>query len=395
MIDQSFLDLFTNIESEAGRFLWIMMIVSFLFGFLIALLLRWARIRAIKKELKATKESEQHLQDRVTELEEQLQERNIELQEASREKVDLMDRACEVEESEQQHLSEVYELNQQIEELQNTNKAFAASIDDLNNQVIGLKTQNEQLALSSTGTAVDNNNFVGKSAYNELQKRLNSFEDSLKKVSSENNQLRSDLQTLEKKSDGLTVVTNTKEPELKISSEKKVLNEKIIVDDRQKDDLTKIEGIGDFIAKKLNAVGVFTYEDIAQWGNDKVESITSSIEYIPGRIIKDDWVGQAAKLMGTSPKTSITTAATATENLKRIEGIGPKIEEVLNAAGIKTWATLATTEPGKLKEILENAGGRFRMHSPYTWPLQARLAAAGRWDELNEYQEELKGGKEA
>jgi hypothetical protein len=46
-----------------------------------------------------------------------------------------------------------------------------------------------------------------------------------------------------------------------------------------------------------------------------------------------------------------------------------------------------------LKEILEEAGGGFRMHNPYTWPLQARLAAAGRWDEFNQYQEELKGGR--
>lgn len=392
MIDQSFLDLFTNIESEEGRFLWVMMIVSFLFGFFIALLLRWSRIRAIKKELKATQKSEQTLRDTATELESQLQERNLELQEASREKVDLMDRACELEESQQQHLSEVFQLNQQIEELQNANKAYVASVDALNTQVLELKEGNQQLAGVSANAPSSTADYVSKNEYNELQQRLNAIEASLSKVSSENSQLRSDLQTLEKKSDNVSVSTDTDEPELKILSEKTVLNEKIIVDDRPKDDLTKIEGIGDFIAKKLHSVGVFTYEDIAQWDNDTIKSITSSIEYIPGRILKDNWVGQAANLLGGTAKTIISD--TESDDLKRIEGIGPKIEGVLNAAGIQTWATLASTEPGKLKEILENAGGRFRMHSPYTWPLQARLAAADRWDELDEYQEELKGGKE-
>ena len=393
MIDQSFLDLFTNIESEEGRFLWVMMIVSFLFGFFIALLLRWSRIRAIKKELKTSQKSEQTLQDTAAELENQLQERNLELQEASREKVDLMDRACEVEESQQQHLSEVFQLNQQIEELQNANKAYAASVDALNAQILDLKEGNQQLAGVAASVPSSTADYVGKNEYNELQQRLNAIEASLNKVSSENSQLRSDLQMLEKKSNSVSVATDSEEPELKIFSEKTILNEKIIADDRQKDDLTKIEGIGEFIARKLHSIGVFTYEDIARWDNDTIQSVTASIEYIPGRILKDDWVGQAANLLNDTSKKSIPD--TESDDLKRIEGIGPKIEEVLNAAGIQTWTTLASTEPGKLKEILENAGGRFRMHSPYTWPLQARLAAAGRWDELDEYQEELKGGKEA
>ncbi|MEM9259168.1 MAG: hypothetical protein AAGA62_05940, partial [Bacteroidota bacterium] len=135
------------------------------------------------------------------------------------------------------------------------------------------------------------------------------------------------------------------------------------------------------------------------------------IGYLPGRIEKDDWVGQAARLAAgtplapraaeatpkpkkkTAPKTKKSKAPVETD-LKVIEGIGPKIEEVLKKEGINNWTLLSGTEPGRLREILEAAGGRFRMHNPYTWPLQARLAAAGRWDELKDYQDELKGGRE-
>ena len=81
------------------------------------------------------------------------------------------------------------------------------------------------------------------------------------------------------------------------------------------------------------------------------------------------------------------------DKLTKIEGIGPKIAEHLGAAGIITFADLAGAPISKLKEILENAGPRFKMHSPDTWPQQAQLAADGKWDELDKLQDELDGGR--
>ncbi|MEZ6129406.1 MAG: DUF4332 domain-containing protein [Planctomycetaceae bacterium] len=81
------------------------------------------------------------------------------------------------------------------------------------------------------------------------------------------------------------------------------------------------------------------------------------------------------------------------DDLKIVEGIGPKISELLNAAGITTWDELAVADPKRLQQILEDAGPRYRMHVPDTWPDQARLAASGQWKELEEFQELLDGGK--
>ena len=83
------------------------------------------------------------------------------------------------------------------------------------------------------------------------------------------------------------------------------------------------------------------------------------------------------------------------DDLKKIEGIGPKIASLLNDAGIMTFAQLANTEPDKVKEILANAGSRFTMHNPATWGQQALLASQGKWDELKKWQDELDGGKVA
>jgi len=77
---------------------------------------------------------------------------------------------------------------------------------------------------------------------------------------------------------------------------------------------------------------------------------------------------------------------------KIVEGVGPKISELIKAAGINTWAELGAADVSKLKEILTEAGARYKMHDPTTWPKQAKLAAEAKWDELKEYQDYLDGG---
>ena len=82
------------------------------------------------------------------------------------------------------------------------------------------------------------------------------------------------------------------------------------------------------------------------------------------------------------------------DDLTRIEGIGPKIQELLYAAKIHTFIQLSKTDVARLKGILDDAGERFQMHEPKTWPEQAQLAADGRWDELQKLQDLLRGGRE-
>jgi predicted flap endonuclease-1-like 5' DNA nuclease len=79
------------------------------------------------------------------------------------------------------------------------------------------------------------------------------------------------------------------------------------------------------------------------------------------------------------------------DNLRKIEGIGPKIQTTLQAAGVETFAQLAASKPENLKQILVDAG--IRLGDPTTWPEQAALAAAENWDELEEFQGTLKGGR--
>ena len=81
---------------------------------------------------------------------------------------------------------------------------------------------------------------------------------------------------------------------------------------------------------------------------------------------------------------------TKPDDLKKVEGIGPKISATLIEAGITTFAELANTDTAKISEIISNVRGN---HVTDTWPAQAKLAAEGKWDELKKWQDELDGGK--
>ncbi|CAA9203167.1 hypothetical protein FLA105534_04470 [Flavobacterium bizetiae] len=81
-------------------------------------------------------------------------------------------------------------------------------------------------------------------------------------------------------------------------------------------------------------------------------------------------------------------------DLKIVEGIGPKIEALFNAAGITTWRELSETSTEKLQSILDAGGENYAIHNPSTWARQALLAYQGKWQELKDWQEGLLGGKE-
>ncbi len=80
------------------------------------------------------------------------------------------------------------------------------------------------------------------------------------------------------------------------------------------------------------------------------------------------------------------------EDLRKIEGIGPKLSKVLNAAGILNFQQLADKSTSELQDILDDAGPRYRIARPKSWPLQAAMAAAGDWDGLKAFQDEMRGG---
>ncbi len=76
-----------------------------------------------------------------------------------------------------------------------------------------------------------------------------------------------------------------------------------------------------------------------------------------------------------------------------VEGIGPKINELIHGADIHFYASLATSSVDNIQKILDDAGPRYKLAKPDTWPTQAKMAAENNWEALKTWQDELDGGQ--
>lgn len=81
------------------------------------------------------------------------------------------------------------------------------------------------------------------------------------------------------------------------------------------------------------------------------------------------------------------------DDLKLVEGIGPKIEGMFKDHGIKTWKGLSEASLAECQKILDTGGTRYKIHDPASWPLQAKMCYEGKWAELVKWQQEHKHGK--
>ena len=90
---------------------------------------------------------------------------------------------------------------------------------------------------------------------------------------------------------------------------------------------------------------------------------------------------------------NLRNGVSQTDDFRIIEGIGPKIDEILHAAGITSFDELSKKSADELREILLAQSSRNKMFDPTTWPEQAQLAAEGKMDDLNAMKESLKAGK--
>lgn len=81
------------------------------------------------------------------------------------------------------------------------------------------------------------------------------------------------------------------------------------------------------------------------------------------------------------------------DDLKIVEGIGPKIQELFHNFDIKTWKSLSETSANTCQKVLDSGGKRYRIHDPASWPMQAKMAYEGHWEQLHEWQEKHRAGK--
>ncbi len=214
-------------------------------------------------------------------------------------------------------------------------------------------------------------------------------------------------------------------------------------------DFTVIEGVGPQISDLLHAGGITTIAELADSDPSRIQKILDAAgprfkianpgtwpdqanlathnrwpalkalqDVLDGGVYPD---GRSSKgSSGSSAKGSTSTAKIAPAKKKApekldiaaakaagfkvkqsngqddftlIEGVGPKINDLIHADGIHTFSELGKTLVDDIQKILDKAGARYKLAKPGTWPAQADMAASNKWESLKAWQDELDGGE--
>jgi predicted flap endonuclease-1-like 5' DNA nuclease len=462
---------FSNFGSAESIMIMIWLIIAFLLGFLVEYFLVQGVQRRLQNELEETEKEAAHSERELHKAQEELTLQEADLKKAAFELDEARNATTRVEEEKNRWMLQANAVNAEVEKNRADIQTYQATVEDLNNQILGLKTRNTQLAEQiQTGTTSSDSaapmDTTSRSIYdNQAVDRLTSIESKLEQLTQENLALMQELQRRPVTVPATDIAAADILPQLiapEILPEPVAVvehphldmeNSNLLQPDRnalrqvEKDDLTAIEGVGPFLEKKLNEINVFTYEQIAHWDAATITQVTHDIQFFEGRIEKDDWIGQAQRLLefkntgiypptvkeqsvapayveSTEPLISADVASQPQpilpvveiptpptppvgptfdeddissqlpgDDLALIEGVGPKIALILKKAGIHFFADLAKAEPEMLRNLLHEAGPIFKIQDPASWPSQARLAMNGEWEVLKDYQTQLRGGK--
>lgn len=123
--------------------------------------------------------------------------------------------------------------------------------------------------------------------------------------------------------------------------------------------------------------------------NRRIAELTASLAAAETRARS---AGVAAGGLAAAGAFGFAPQKNSLDDLEIIEGVGPKIRELLHKAGISTFSQLAGASPARLQEILDRAGANFRLANPASWPRQAALCVQGDWAALRKLQDELIAG---
>ena len=179
--------------------------------------------------------------------------------------------------------------------------------------------------------------------------------------------------------------------------------------------VSSIQGVLDKAGSRYRIANPGTWPDQANLAaNNRWEALAALQDVLDGGVYPNSSAAKSSKSSSTSkPKAKAKKKVTATEVDKAaakaagfrvkvkegrddftvIEGVGPKINDLIHDDGIHSYAVLANSSVEKIQKILDAAGPRYTLAKPGTWPAQAKMAAENKWEALKNWQDELDGGK--
>ena len=275
-------DFLAGLSTERGIALGIVGLLIFLIAYCIGWLVGRRKIRQLRKQVdQLTRENKQY-QERLQANEEEQKSLARELVRLTTEKDEVLVQLQQAQAANGDLRQRLMSLQATHEETEATNQSYATTIEDLNDQVIGLKTRNELLRQNDEGEFA-----VGdKETSSNLAERVAALE-------------RRMAQVVPAEDDGDTILVETGLPTHQVAVGEPYTP---IADDAEReetdaDDLTRIANIGPFNERKLYEAGVTRYEQLAGWDDEDIETYAARIGYVAALIREEDWVGQARRLM--------------------------------------------------------------------------------------------------
>lgn len=335
-------DPFTAMNTEDSIAVLVFLGISFLLGLLFGAWSRAGKINRLKRELAQKETDLKSLRTQYDLLVEQFEKKEDDLKVSEARAVEMSEDITRLTNERTHYQTELSSAREQLERLQEENLNYA-------NQLAGIG-EGGVIIDPNTVVDIDGNGDVGNgldgstAMIDELQNdRLSLIEDKLERLVVENANLKEEMVNLEKTalnsnpvivgggSTGVGIETGEEVLDLSdvpVVEVPDTFDQEILEEDfgemspqergerakakigellgtkipraniSEKDDLKKIEGIGPFIEMKLNDIGIYNFEQVSMLNEEAISLITDAIQFFPGRIEKDDWVGQAASYMG-------------------------------------------------------------------------------------------------
>lgn len=157
-----------------------------------------------------------------------------------------------------------------------------------------------------------------------------------------------------------------------------------------------VENVTAVVEEEISVVEENIQEPIIETVSETLTPVVEEPVEIIENVVEEPTIDNQVETPAAEVVVNNLVASTEkdTDDLSIIEGIGPKIANILFDNGVFTFRQLATTPVYKIREMLDEAGSHFSMHDPSTWVEQALLAAEERWDELDALKDRLIGGRE-
>lgn len=341
-------DLFTAMNTEDSIAVLVFLGVSFLLGLLFGAWSRAGKINRLKKEIEEKETDLKSLRTQYDLLVEQFEKKEEDLKVSEARANEMSEDISRLTNERMHYQTELRSAREQLDRLQAENLNYASQLAGIGE---GGVTINPNTVVDTDSTVGSGSGISDSTAMiDELQNdRLSLIEEKLEKLVLENANLKEEMANLEKTAalssnpvsvgggivagsstgvdletgEGVLDLSDTPDVEIPDTFDQEILEEdygEMSPQERgerakakigemlgtkipranisEKDDLKKIEGIGPFIEAKLNDIGIFTFEQMSMLNEESISLITDAIQFFPGRIEKDDWVGQAASCMG-------------------------------------------------------------------------------------------------